>query len=315
MKHLPFYPTPIATLPYFSQKYGIRLLCKRDDLFNEAGGGSKARMLQYILQNVDSTNYDVVVTAGGPCSNFNRACALMCARLGVSMHLIEYTDELDEYETSLNYFMCNLVGISKTRCKRTCVAQTINEVIKDYARQGKRVKFIYGGGRTLEGIFAYYDAIAELSQQCSSIDHVFVACGTGTTLTGICAGMQKYFPLAKIHAVSTARQWETERPVLEEDMEMLNNLLSSHYDLRNLTFYDNYLCGGYDKTTPDLLQTITECISKEGMIIDPCYSGKAFYGMTKIIQADINGFKNSNVLFWNTGGVFNLLSQKNNFKF
>ena len=34
----------------------------------------------------------------------------------------------------------------------------------------------------------------------------------------------------------------------------------------------------------DLFSTIKECISKEGMIIDPTYSGKAFWGMIDIIK-------------------------------
>jgi 1-aminocyclopropane-1-carboxylate deaminase/D-cysteine desulfhydrase-like pyridoxal-dependent ACC family enzyme len=284
-------------------------------LFSEAGGGSKARMLQYIMNDVSRSTYDVVVTAGGPCSNFNRACALMCAKIGVKMHLVEYTDELEEYDTSLNYFICNLADIRKTRCNRTVVAQTIESVIADYKAQGLRVKFIYGGGRTIEGIYAYYKAVEEFAHQCDTVDDVFLACGTGTTLTGICAGFQKFFPNAKIHAISTARRWEVEKPVLDEDMEMLNGLIRSTFTFDNLTFYDGYLCGGYDKATPELLDTIKECISREGMIIDPCYSGKAFYGMTQVIEANRKSFEEHKVLFWNTGGIFNLLSQKDNFKY
>jgi 1-aminocyclopropane-1-carboxylate deaminase/D-cysteine desulfhydrase-like pyridoxal-dependent ACC family enzyme len=51
------------------------------------------------------------------------------------------------------------------------------------------------------------------------------------------------------------------------------------------------------------------------MIIDPCYSGKAFYGMTQVIEANRKSFEGHKVLFWNTGGIFNLLSQKDNFKY
>ena len=103
MKHLDFSPTPITHLPYYSQKLGINLLCKRDDLFQEVGGGNKARMLQYILADVSVEKYDVVLTAGGPCSNFNRACALMCAKIGIPMHLVEYTDELEEFKKKFGY--------------------------------------------------------------------------------------------------------------------------------------------------------------------------------------------------------------------
>lgn len=49
MEHFGFSPTPITSLPYFSEKYNVEILVKRDDLFPSALGGSKARMLQYIL--------------------------------------------------------------------------------------------------------------------------------------------------------------------------------------------------------------------------------------------------------------------------
>ena len=59
----------------------------------------------------------------------------------------------------------------------------------------------------------------------------------------------------------------------------------------------------------EIMSTIRECISHEGMLIDPTYSGKAFYGMKQILHsADI--YKGTHVLFWNTGGLFNLLSTK-----
>lgn len=308
MIHLDFSPTPISKLDYYSRKFECNILSKRDDLFSEAGGGSKARMLQYILADVNSSNCNVLVTAGGPCSNFNRACALMCAKLGVPMHLVEYTDMPEEFDSSLNYYLCNLAGIRKTRCKKTEVPSTIKQVVDSY--QGQNVKLVYGGGKSLEGIYAYYDAVAELSKQIENIDHLFITCGTGTTLTGVCAGMKKYFPNAHIHAISVARTYDVEKVTLDDDMDILNAYLNTSFDFSNMSFYEDFLCGGYDLTSPELLQSIKECISNEGMLIDPIYTGKTFWGMTEIINKNKETYRGKNVVFWNTGGIFNLLSSK-----
>ncbi len=309
MNHIEFEPTPVCKLNYFSDKLDCNILCKRDDLFSEAGGGSKARMLHYILADVNINNTDILVTAGGPCSNFNRACALMCAKLGIPMHLIEYTDNAEEWN-SLNYYLCQLSGIKTTRCDKKVVPQTISSVIDTYKSNGKIVKSIYGGGKSIEGFYAYYEAVKELSLQLKEIDYVFIACGTGTTLTGVCAGMQKYFPKAKVMAISTARSFEQEKSVLEENKLTLNSYLSTNYDFGNLEFFDKYLCGGYALYSDDLFETIKECLSHEGMIIDPTYSGKAFWGMIKEIELNKFRFQKKNILFWNTGGIFNLLSTK-----
>lgn len=306
--HLPFNPTPITVMPFFSKELGIQLFCKRDDLFEKAGGGSKARMLQYIMSDINSDNCDVFVTAGGPCSNFNRACALMCGELGIGMHLVEYTDEPDEYQTALNSYLTNIAGIEKTKCDRSCVADTIKRIEDNLDSLGLRHRFVYAGGKSLEGFYSYYKAVEEVSKQIDTIDHLFVACGTGTTLTGICAGMQKFFPDAQVHAVSAARQFDAEMPVLKEDMNQLNSYLGTNYGFENLHFYTDFLCGGYAQYNEELLNMIRLCLSKEGVIIDPTYSGKAFWGMNVIIKNNRELFRDKNILFWNTGGLFNLLS-------
>ena len=309
MNHLSFSPTPLTYMTYYSNKWGVNLFCKRDDLFLEAGGGNKARMLQYILADVNSLNVDVLVTAGGPCSNFNRACALMCAKLGIRMHLVVYTDELKEWE-SLNYYLCKLTGITTTRCEKKDVPNTIKEVLSHYQEKNVKTKFVYGGGKSLEGIYAYYDAVAELKEQFPQIDHVFIACGTGTTLTGVCAGMQLLFPDATVHAISVARRYEDEMKVLIEDMAVLNKHLGTNFNFNNLDFSEAYLCGGYAKYNADLFGIIKECISHEGLIVDPTYSGKAFYGLTKTIESTGDKYIGKKLLFWNTGGIINLLSTK-----
>lgn len=233
----------------------------------------------------------------------------MCASYGLKMILVSYTDELEEYETSLNNFVVSLTNCEYVFCKKTEVPQTIEQVMKQC--DAETTCFIYGGGKSLQGIFAYYDAVRELSHHVSDIDELFVACGTGTTLTGICAGMQKYFPKAKVHGISVARTYEAELPVLKSDMEILNQYLHEEYDFSNLVFHDEFLNGGYSKTSPEELTTIQECISHEGLIIDPTYAGKAFWGMTSILEK--SNHKNKKILFWNTGGLMNLLSQKEKF--
>lgn len=44
MLHLKFDVTPLEELSYYSRKFNVHCLCKRDDLFCKGGGGSKARM-------------------------------------------------------------------------------------------------------------------------------------------------------------------------------------------------------------------------------------------------------------------------------
>lgn len=314
MNHLDFDITPVQYLNYFSNKWDINLWCKRDDLFIKAGGGSKARMLQYIFYPLVKDKIETFITAGGPCSNYNRAAALTCAELGLKMKLVSYTDNPSEYATSLNYFLTRLAGVEFIYCDKMDVPLVIKEVVNKSQSIGENSRYLYGGGKSLEGVYAYYDAVKELRRQFTGdLDAVFVACGTGTTLTGICAGMQEYFPRTIIHGISVARSYADEKKVLDENMENLNIYLGSDYNFSNLKFHDEYILGGYGNTSSEELQVICECISNQGILVDPTYSGKAFYGMSKILSHQKN--HNSSVLFWNTGGNINLLSQRELFEY
>ncbi|MCM1291716.1 MAG: pyridoxal-phosphate dependent enzyme [Bacteroides sp.] len=313
MKHLPYDATPVDALCYHSIDYkrgGV--IVKRDDNFGKNGGGSKARMLQYIFGEINSSNCEVLVTAGGPCSNFNRACALLCAQLGIRMHLVAYTEHEEEFSKSENYFICQIANVIITKCNKHDVVQTIASVMQDYEERGIKVKNVYGGGRSIEGIYAYYDAVRELKGQIGDqkLDRIFVACGTGTTASGILAGCQKYLPDTKVYAISVARKKEVEIPIIEENLTWLNSYLHSSYNTRNLVFRDDYISGEYGATTTDLINFIKDFTSQTGILVDPIYTGKALFGMYDILRhTDYRGMN----LFWHTGAIYTLLSNRDRF--
>ena len=166
------------------------------------------------------------------------------------------------------------------------------------------------GGKSLAGIYAYYDAVKEVRNQYESdFDEIFIACGTGTTLTGVCAGMAEWFPKAHVHGISVARIYEVEKSVLDENMGWLNTYLNSKYDFSNLVFHEEFLLGGYGKNSAEEMAIIHECISHTGMIIDPTYVGKAFHGMHSVLST--GKYVGKKILFWNTGGLINFLSNRN----
>lgn len=283
---------------------------KRDDLFQKAGGGSKARMLQYILATIDPQSCDVVVTAGGPCSNFNRACALQCAELGLNMHLICYTEHPEEFMLSENFFLCKLTKIQITYCQKTEVRETIDKVMSEYQSKGKKAINIYGGGRCLEGIYSYYQGVKELYAQLKGKmpKEIYVTCGTGTTTSGILAGLQEMSPTTQLHAISIARDAETEIPIIEENLDILGTYLGRKYNLSNLHFHDDYIGGEYGSSDKELINFIEDFISNTGIPIDPIYTGKTLYGMTKLMK------KPQDSLFWHTGAIYTLISNRQKFE-
>jgi len=59
-------PTPLDEAKRLAEKIGLaKLYIKRDDLTGLAGGGNKARKLEFDFAEMVRGGYDVVLTAGG----------------------------------------------------------------------------------------------------------------------------------------------------------------------------------------------------------------------------------------------------------
>ena len=75
---------------------------------------------------------------------------------------------------------------------------------------------------------------------------------------------------------------------------------------------DGYVGPGYARAEPVIFDTIKWLAQLEGVILDPVYTGKAFYGMIQEIKA--GKFQHSKCLvFLHTGGIFGLFPQKSQF--
>ena len=307
-----------VTAPFPMQPIKVFIYPDKDFIITDFGAvnGGRVDNTKAITSAIEACNQSgggrVVVPAGtwltGPI-HFKSNVNLYLEENAV----LNFTDNPSDYENSLNYYVANLAGVEHIYCTKTEVAETIQKLIVEMKENAVSFRYCYGGGKSLEGVYAYYDAVRELkSQYQGRIDEVYVACGTGTTLTGICCGMQEFFPTAKVHGISVARCYVDEKKVLDEDITYLNNYLNRQYDFSNLIFHDEFLFGGYGHSSNEELVTIKECISRQGMLIDPTYSGKAFHGMCKILS-DLKQSEKT-VLFWNTGGMMNLFSQKAEFR-
>lgn len=78
---------------------------------------------------------------------------------------------------------------------------------------------------------------------------------------------------------------------------------------------DQYLCGGYGQYNSKIENILKETFFKTGVLLDPTYTGKAFWGMQEELLKDSTCHKN--ILFIHTGGTplffdyLNLEGEKN----
>src|SRR5579884_3519763 len=84
-------PTPLEPMDRLARHLGLppgTLFVKRDDCTGLAGGGNKARKLEYLCADALEQGCDVLVTGGGRQSNHVRMTAAAANRLGLGCTVV-----------------------------------------------------------------------------------------------------------------------------------------------------------------------------------------------------------------------------------
>jgi D-cysteine desulfhydrase len=302
--------TPINSLYNISKILKINIRVKHDDFYPFPGGGSKARKLNYILNEDIQKKYNAIVTAGGNQSNHLRSTALFAAKLGWKLICIIHDDKPEKYEGNLK--IVKLTGAELRFVQKAGVKEAMDNAMTDLSNEGYNPFYIWGGGHCVEGALAYYDAAKELKAQLKEVkpDYLFVASGTGTTQAGIEIGVREFLPDCQVIGISVAREEKRGKEVILDSMEKLNNHLGNPIIMpADIQFDDRWTGGGYEATYPELLNTIKWVGQREALVLDPTYTGKAFHALKMYAQ---NGRiePGANVIFWHTGGLLNLMASK-----
>lgn len=288
------------------------LKVKFDSSYPFLQGGTKARKLKYILKHAKDKNANAIVSTGSASSNHARDCALAAAQLGWKCILIIH--DTPDAATN-NLFLMQLAGAELIFCKMENVADLMDKAMNDLKHQGLNPYYIWGGGHSVYGTLALYDAAKEYikNEKSCKPDYVFVASGTGGTQAGLHLGFAEVSPSTKVIGISVARNRMRGSMIVDKAVEELKDFLRVEIKTPNIEFYDDWIGEGYGSISNELVYCIRKS-AHAGVLLDTTYTGKAWQGMLKIIEH--GGIpKDSNILFWHTGGIFNLLDQKKELSF
>jgi len=302
-----FLLSPIDQYSQFSDFLEFDLRIKRDDLYPAVGGGNKARKIQYILKYAVENGFDALVTNGGLQSNHARATALASAASGMHCSLVLHTEAPDQVRhLAGNLMLMGMSGAELRFCQLGDLKDAMDEEMKRLTDEGLKPLYVWGGGHCVQGSVAYFEAAREARDQCGGWlpDYVVHASGTGTTQAGLVAG---YADLStRVIGISVAREKDRGTQVVEESLSELGDYLKMNLSEAHVDFRDDWIEGGYERSSDRLLQAIDQA-ARKGLVLDPTYTGKAFLGMKELIEAGEIPHR-SKVLFWHTGGLLNLLS-------
>ncbi len=294
-------PTPLHPIDLDSKN---NYYIKRDDLTDFALGGNKARKLEYFMYDLISKNSDYIVTYGSPHSNHCRLTAVAAAKFGLKCHLI-LTGTKNDLKYNGNDLIFSLCDVDITWCNPENAAKKIYITLKKLTKDGFSPYFIEGGGHGNLGTQAYFDAYQEIQKQTKYLklefDYIFLASGTGTTQAGLIAGKLHKKGKEKIIGISIARIESRGKEVLKNSLADFFGSESKYKYDEHITFDDSYIGNGYADIYPEISTTIKNMLKSNAIILDPVYTGKAFYGMIEYVKK--HKIKNKNILFIHTGGI------------
>ena len=303
-------PTPIEELKSLSRELGgPELLIKRDDQTGLALGGNKTRKLEFLVGQALEQGADTLVTAGAAQSNHCRQTAAAAARAGLRCELL-----LNGTKPELpngNLLLDELLGARIHWVQRSEREAKLGELSDQLRQEDRRPYVIPVGGSNGVGATGYVLAMMELAEQLNRlnqrVDHVVFASSSGGTQAGIVVGAQVTGFKGKLHGVSIDTD-ASESATYERELADIANETAKYVDFNaqfaagDFTVAYDYLGGGYGIVSDLEREAIRLLASREGIVLDPVYTGRAMGALLDLIRK--KAFRSDEtVLFWHTGGA------------
>lgn len=308
-------PTPLQPLKNFGALlHGPDLWMKRDDLSGLTGGGNKTRKLEFLVGDALQQGADMLVTVGAIQSNHTRQTAASAARAGMKcalLHCAWTKDAGPNYRHVGNVLLSHLMGaelyIDET--ERPIEDQgPLEDFMAHLRAQGHKPYLIPGGASEHPlGSMGYINCAAELARQMSErgmmFDYLVHTTGSSSTQAGLLAGFAALQIGTRVIGVAdddeTAIKTRRVRELANEALETLN--LSARVNERDVEVISSN-SRPYGEADEDIKDGIRLMATKEGLIADPVYEGRAIRGLLNL--AGENRFEpDARVLLMHLGGT------------
>ncbi len=307
-------PTPLEKAVNISRELGIELYIKRDDVMELAFGGNKVRKLEFILGEVLDQGYDTVITRGSYYSNHVRLTAAATRKLGLNVYIVTYPPNSGvELRYQGNVLLNMVFGAKIIHVDSSKEAdKKMIELKEELEKKGFKPYIIPVGGSTPVGVLGYALAAYEIMDQMLKIGrkprYIIHATGTGTTQAGLVLGL-KLLGVKGVDVIGVdIEKHEAERKLVDHIIELANkaaNLLGLTEEIVNegdIDIVREYSFGGYGVAPPELIDFLKEIARKEGLILEPVYTGKAMYALYDLVDKGVIE-KGDTVVYIHTGGT------------
>jgi D-cysteine desulfhydrase family pyridoxal phosphate-dependent enzyme len=302
-------PTPIEALPRLSEALnGPQIFVKRDDQTGLAFGGNKTRKLEFLLADAQASGAQTLITAGAVQSNHCRQTAAAANRVGFDCILVLTGQKLAH--PSGNNFLDQFLEADIVWAGEADREQVLEKTFEGALKAGKHPYMIPYGGSNERGAAAYAYAMDEMLHQKSDFDWVLIPSSSGGTQAGLVVGQKMYGFQGNVLGISI------DNPVLDLKKKIAGLAQETaralgedcDFSVDDIQVNDEFLGAGYGMMGAPEVEALRLFAQKEGLLLDPVYTGRAAAGLIDLIR---RGFfsADQSVLFWHTGGTPALFAQ------
>ena len=187
----------------------------------------------------------------------------------------------------------------------------MEEVAGELREEGAVPYVVAEGASMAAGTWGYVEACQEIADAERALgvrfDAIVSAVGSGGTSAGIELGVRLADLSARPLGIPVCDDAAHFRPLIHRIASEAIDRYGHDVSLAetDIDLVDGYVGEGYAISTDDELRFLVDVARREGIVLDPVYSGKAFRGLHEEIGKG-RFAPGHDVLFLHTGGVFGL---------
>jgi 1-aminocyclopropane-1-carboxylate deaminase len=290
-----YYPV-IQSLPGFA---GGNVSVLRLDLLDEEVSGNKWFKLKVNLEAAKAAGCNSIVTKGGPFSNHIAATAAACRSAGYSCTgFIRSVSGpvLNETLIAAQNNGMHLVFLKPSE-------YTSDDFIEDLIARNNYGYFIPEGGANMNGV-----------KGCSGIidptweyDHIFCACGTGTTFAGILSSLRSNTILTGVSVLKgenilPEKVMRLIAEIFTRKVNVYGDDILNRDELNEHSIISKYAFSGYARYNEELVAFKKEFEKDYNIPLDHIYTAKLFYAVNDLRKKGKTA-ETSSILIVHSGGL------------
>ena len=299
------FPTPLHPLKRLSNRLGLDVWVKRDDLTGFAMGGNKVREAEFILADAIHQGADVVLTAGTSQSNHARVIATAARQLGIECHLFVSGQTLEQPTGNLllDYLAEAKVHFVSSLSERRPTMLAFAERLRN---EGHEPYVVPIGGADAIGAHGYVTGFEELHEQVRLLSSkptcLLFASSSGATYAGMLVGKSRTSSEIKLLGIRTDLDPNSEVLICSIANALAERLgMTRRFQPKEVELNSDYAGEGFPMPTENGVQALRQLWQLEGILLEPVYTAKAMAGLIDLAGKGL--WRDERVIFLHTGGA------------